>query len=192
MNKATEHITIGNMARINSISEQTLRLYDKMKLLQPSEINNETGYRYYNIKQCAQLDMIQYMKALGMNLIQIKKCFEEKDIEKLREILELQKQNIEKQIVAEIVREKALKSLEDEIPHGIAVETESIKEREGSDILDITVIIYCEKDSHKGIVIGKKGAMLKLIGTRAREDMEHFFGCKVNLQCWVKVRGLEK
>ena len=67
-----DHITIGHMAKINGISEQTLRLYDKMKLLEPSEINQETGYRYYNIKQCAQLDMIQYMKALGMNLVQIK------------------------------------------------------------------------------------------------------------------------
>jgi len=99
MNKVSDHITIGNMAKINNISEQTLRLYDKMKLLQPSEINVETGYRYYNIKQCAQLDMIQYMKALGMNLVQIKKCFEEKDLEKLRQVLELQKKNIEKQMV---------------------------------------------------------------------------------------------
>ncbi|MBR0598947.1 MerR family transcriptional regulator [Sinanaerobacter chloroacetimidivorans] len=99
MDKVMDHITIGMMAKINGISEQTLRLYDKMKLLRPSEINPETGYRYYNIKQCAQLDMIQYMKALGMNLVQIKECFEEKDIKKMRHILELQKNNIEKQML---------------------------------------------------------------------------------------------
>lgn len=93
-----DHVTIGKMAKINGISEQTLRLYDKMKLLQPSEINSETGYRYYNIKQCAQLDMIQYMKALGMNLAQIKECFEEENIRKLRLVLQRQKENIEKQI----------------------------------------------------------------------------------------------
>lgn len=99
MEKAMDHITIGAMARINGVSEQALRLYDKMKLLQPSEINSETGYRYYNIKQCAQLDMIQYMKALGMNLVQIKECLDGKDIRKFRKILEMQKQNIEKQML---------------------------------------------------------------------------------------------
>jgi len=94
-----DHITIGAMAKINGVSEQTLRLYDKMKLLQPSEINSETGYRYYNIKQCAQLDMIQYMKALGMNLVQIKQCLDGNDIKEFKSILERQKQNIEKQIL---------------------------------------------------------------------------------------------
>ncbi|MBE6903397.1 MAG: GTPase Era [Ruminococcaceae bacterium] len=95
----------------------------------------------------------------------------------------------EKQIAAEIIREKALKSLSDEIPHGIAVEIESFKEREESDILDISAVIYCERQSHKGIIIGKNGKMLKLIGSRAREDMERFFDCRVNLQCWVKDKG---
>lgn len=95
----------------------------------------------------------------------------------------------DKQIVSEIVREKALKSLNDEVPHGIAVEIEEFKERDNADILDISVIIYCEKDTHKGIVIGKNGSMLKIIATRAREDMENFFGCKVNLRCWVKVKS---
>lgn len=98
MEKVMEHITIGTMAKINGISEQTLRLYDKMKLLEPSEVNADTGYRYYNIKQCAQLDMIQYMKSLGMNLVQIKQIFHEKDVEVLRQVLELQKKNLEKQI----------------------------------------------------------------------------------------------
>lgn len=95
----------------------------------------------------------------------------------------------EKQIAAEIIREKALKSLSEEIPHGIAVEIDKFKERETGDILDVSAIIYCERESHKGIIIGKNGKMLKLIASRAREDMERFFDCKVNLQCWVKEKG---
>ncbi|MGI6764350.1 MAG: MerR family transcriptional regulator [Anaerovoracaceae bacterium] len=66
-----DKLTIGKMAKLNGVSPQTLRLYDRIKLLEPCETNPETGYRYYHIKQCAQLDMIQYMKALGMNLAQI-------------------------------------------------------------------------------------------------------------------------
>ena len=94
----------------------------------------------------------------------------------------------ERVIVAEIVREKLLRNMRDEIPHGTAVSVESMKERENSDIIDIEVQIYCEKDSHKGMIIGKGGAMLKKVASQAREDMESFLGCKVNLQCWVKVR----
>jgi len=93
-----DKLTIGKMAKINGISEQTLRLYDRMGLVEPCETNDETGYRYYNIKQCAQLDMIQYMKALGMNLAEIKQRFDENDINKMRAVLERQKHNIEKQI----------------------------------------------------------------------------------------------
>lgn len=94
----------------------------------------------------------------------------------------------EKVIAAEYIREKILKFTDKEIPHGTAVAIERFKEREGGDILDIEATIYCEKESHKGIIIGKNGAMLKRISTRARLDMEKFFGCKVNLKCWVKVK----
>ncbi len=94
----------------------------------------------------------------------------------------------ERVIVAEIVREKLLRSLYDEIPHGTAVAVERMKEREGQDILDIEVQIYCERESHKGMIIGKGGEMLKKIGTQSRRDIERFLNCKVNLQCWVKVR----
>ncbi len=94
----------------------------------------------------------------------------------------------ERVIAAELLREKLLTLLEKEIPHGIAVFVEQMKEREDSDILDISCTIFCEKESHKGIVIGKKGALLKRASTLAREDMEHFFGCRVNLQTWVKVK----
>lgn len=97
----------------------------------------------------------------------------------------------EKVLMAEIIREKALRNLNEEVPHGIAVTIESLKERDnknGDGILDITATIFCERDSHKGIVIGKGGAMLKKIGSDARDELEKFFQIKVNLQCWVKVK----
>ena len=92
----------------------------------------------------------------------------------------------ERQIVAELIREKALRSLEDEIPHGIAVTIESMKYKKG--LCEIQATIVCERDSHKGIIIGKQGAMLKKIGSRARQDIENLLETKVNLQLWVKVK----
>lgn len=96
----------------------------------------------------------------------------------------------ERVIAAEMIREQLLFLLTEEVPHGIAVVIEEMKEREtgGKDILDISANIFCERDSHKGIVIGKNGAMLKEIGSRARVELESFFQIKVNLQCWVKVK----
>lgn len=94
----------------------------------------------------------------------------------------------EKVIAAEMIREKFLDLLNDEVPHGIAVGVETMTEREDKDILDVSAVIYCEKDSHKGIVIGKGGAMLKKASTAARIELEEFFCIKVNLQCWVKVK----
>ena len=93
----------------------------------------------------------------------------------------------ERQICAELVREKLLRCLDKEIPHGTAVEVTKFSERDDG-VVEIDVTIYCEKDSHKGIVIGKKGAMLKKIGELARTDMEAFLGTKVFLQTWVKVK----
>ena len=89
-----------------------------------------------------------------------------------------------------MLREKALCFLSEEIPHGIAVTIESMKEREaaGGPITDIEATLYCERKSHKGIIIGKGGAMLKRIATAAREELEAFLNCRVNLQCWVKVK----
>ena len=92
----------------------------------------------------------------------------------------------ERQIVAELIREKALHCLNDEIPHGIAVAIDSMKYRKK--IVDIDATIICERDSHKGIIIGKQGAMLKKIGSTARFEMERMLDCKVNLQLWVKVK----
>ena len=93
----------------------------------------------------------------------------------------------EKQVCAEIVREKLLLCLDKEIPHGTAIEVTKFSERD-NEIIDLDVTIYCEKASHKGIIIGKQGAMLKKIGKLAREDIERFMGTKVFLQTWVKVK----
>lgn len=94
----------------------------------------------------------------------------------------------ERAIVAEIIREKALHALDDEIPHGIAVCIDRMKDRRGQNIMDIDATIICEKDSHKGIVIGKGGAMLKKIGSNARYEIERLLDSKVNLKLWVKVK----
>lgn len=94
----------------------------------------------------------------------------------------------ERQLCAEIIREKALYNLQDEIPHGIAVEITDMKSRENKPMIDIDAVIYCEKDSHKGMIIGKQGAMLKKIGSGARRDIERLLGSPVNLQLWIKVK----
>lgn len=94
----------------------------------------------------------------------------------------------ERQIVSELVREKALQLLEDEIPHGIAVEIMSMKKRSDKDIVDIEATIYCEKETHKGIIIGKQGSKLKNIGTKSRIDIQNLLGSQVNIQLWVKVK----
>lgn len=97
----------------------------------------------------------------------------------------------EKVWLAEIVREKILRTMQEEIPHGVAVEIESLEEtktNKGEDIVDLSVVIICERASHKGMLIGKQGVMLKKIGSIAREDLEDYFGTKVNMKIWVKVK----
>lgn len=94
----------------------------------------------------------------------------------------------EKVLAAEMIREKILRLTEKEIPHGTAVVIERMKMRDDKNLMDIDATIYCERDTHKGILIGKKGSMLKKISTYARQDMENFFGCKINLQVWIKVK----
>jgi GTP-binding protein Era len=94
----------------------------------------------------------------------------------------------ERAIVAEMIREKALRCLDKEVPHGIAVVIDRMKDREDGRLVDIDATIICERDSHKGIIIGKQGAMLKKIGTQARKDMENLLATKVNLKLWVKVK----
>lgn len=94
----------------------------------------------------------------------------------------------ERFIVAELVREKTLQFLREEVPHGISVEILTMADRDNKELIDISAVIYCEKKSHKGIILGRKGSMLKKIGTAARKDIEALLGCKVYLELWVKVR----
>ncbi|MBE5927371.1 MAG: GTPase Era [Lachnospiraceae bacterium] len=93
-----------------------------------------------------------------------------------------------KQIVAELIREKSLKCLDEEVPHGIAVYIDKMSFRKGGQIADIDATIVCERDSHKGIIIGKGGVMLKKIGSAARYEIERLVECKINLKLWVKVK----
>lgn len=95
----------------------------------------------------------------------------------------------ERWIVQELIREKLLNLLNDEVPHGIAVEVTTMKPRKGKDIIDIEATIFCERKTHKGILIGKGGSMLTKIGTQARKDIEFFLKSQINLQLWVKVRS---
>ncbi len=94
----------------------------------------------------------------------------------------------ERAIAAEMIREQLLNCLNEEVPHGVAVTIEQMEEREHQSMLDIQAVIYCERSSHKGIIIGKQGSMLKKVASQARREMEAFFGVKINLQCWVKVK----
>lgn len=94
----------------------------------------------------------------------------------------------ERVLAAEMIREKILRLMDKEVPHGIAVAIEKMSEREGKNILDVEATIYCERETHKGMIIGKNGSMLKNISTYARQDLEKFFDIKVNLHTWVKVK----
>jgi GTP-binding protein Era len=97
----------------------------------------------------------------------------------------------EKVMVAEMIREKLLRTLDKEVPHGIAVDLERFYERDtaaGEPIIEVEATIICERESHKGIIIGKNGSMLKRIGTMARRDVEDFFGIKASVKLWVKVK----
>ncbi|MGL5642105.1 MAG: GTPase Era, partial [Paraclostridium sp.] len=94
----------------------------------------------------------------------------------------------ERVLISELIREKVLHYVHDEIPHGVAVEIERMKKRPDKDIIDISAVIYCERDSHKGIIIGKNGRKLKGIGKSAREEIELLLGSQINLQVWVKVK----
>ena len=94
----------------------------------------------------------------------------------------------ERVLIAELIREKVLHYVDDEVPHGVAVEIERMKARKDKEIIDISAVIYCERDSHKGIIIGKGGRKLKGIGKSARQDIELLLGSQINLQLWVKVK----
>lgn len=151
-------------------NDQLLRLIDNYRSLELFEdiipisaLNNENIYKYIEVLKDKLPEGPQYFPA------------------------DMITDQPERFIIAEIIREKALLNLDEEVPHGIFVDIEGIKKREDKDIIDVYANVYCEKDSHKGIVIGKGGAMLRQIGSSAREEIEALLGSKVNLQLWVKV-----
>lgn len=151
----------------------------KENLLPIIEMYKNTGLFKEIIPISALMDdnIGEYIKTLKENLSEGPKYFPDDMIT----------DQPEKFIVAEIIREKALNLLEEEVPHGVFVRVESMKERKNKDLIDVEANLFVEKESHKGIVIGKKGSMLKQIGIDARKDIELLLDSKINLQIWVKV-----
>lgn len=144
-------------------------------------------------EQYSEYDFLDYV--MGISAVQNKNI--EALLQKITELLpegpmlypdDMITDQPERVIVSEIIREKILHYIDDEIPHGVAVEIERMKKRNGKDIIDISATIVCEKKSHKGIIIGKNGRKLKGIGKTSREDIERLLGSRVFLELWVKVR----
>lgn len=147
--------------------DKVIKMYEKMDMFE--EIIPISALNGKNIED--------YIKTLKNNLEEGPQYFPEDMIT----------DQPERNIIAETIREKALNNLEEEVPHGIVVGIDKITEREDRDLIDVFATIYVEKNSHKGIVIGKNGRMLKRIGKQARKDIETLLGSQVNLQLWVKV-----
>ena len=154
--------------------------FDEEKVLKTTEIFSK-AYDFADIVQVSAVsgkNTDELMKVIKKYLPEGPKYFPE----------DMVTDQPERQIVSELIREKALKLLRDEIPHGTAVEVSSMKKRPDRNLVDIQAVIYCERESHKGIIIGKGGAMLKKIGTLSRQDITGLLGSEVNLQLWVKVK----
>lgn len=165
----------------------TILVINKIDLLPRKELIIEVINLYSKQYQFASIVPVSVHKEDGLKILmeEIKKLTKEGPHFFAEDSVTDQ---MEKVIVAEIVREKILRNLNEEIPHGVAIVVESMKERKSGHIMDINIMIYCEKESHKGIIIGKSGITLKRIATQAREDIERFLQNKINLQCWVKVK----
>jgi len=216
-NKLSEHM-INTVSETVTGVDVILLMCDCTKKISENEtdlIKNISGEKSKVILLLNKIDLLENKDRLIEKLAEYSKLYDFEEIipvsvlngeglDLLMEILEKYAENgphyfpddkftdqPEKVIMSEIIREKALMNLNEEVPHGIAVTIESLNEREnrsGTPILDITATIFCERESHKGIVIGKGGSMLRKIGQDARADLEDFFRIKVNLQCWVKVK----
>ncbi len=179
-----EETLIGN---IKSEGVKSILVINKIDLIKEKE---QLALRISQLMSLHDFDAVVPVSVLnndGMDLIleELEKCAQEGPHFFPDDTLTDQPERV---IAAEIIREKILLNLQQEIPHGTAVVIEKMRGREDKEIIDIEATIYCEKDSHKGMIIGKSGAVLKRIASSAREDIEKFLGEKVNLQCWVKVR----
>ena len=182
----------GDMKILDKIKEsnkKTILIINKVDLVNKEELINLINI-YKEQYDFEAIIPISALKAKYKNevLDEIEKCL--KKVPAYYDIEEYTDQTL-RQLAEETIREKALMLLQDEVPHGIFVKVEKMKRtknKNGEPIYKIAAVIYCLRESHKGIIIGKNGAMLKRIGTLARKDMEHNFETKVNLQTWVKVK----
>ena len=174
------------LEQLKGIKTPVILAINKVDLIAPERyVKIVANYQKYDfIKEVISLSALNN-KNIEILMGMIKKFLKEGPMYYPGDILTDQP---EKAVVAEIIREKLLHYLDDEIPHGVAVEIDSFKERKNQDMIDIRATIICERDSHKGIIIGKNGRKLKGIGKSAREDIEGLLGVKVFLELWVKVR----
>lgn len=174
------------LEQLKGIKTPVILAINKVDLISPERyVKIVDNYKSYDfIKEIISLSALNN-KNIDVLMRYIKSYLEEGPMYYPGDILTDQP---EKAVVAEIIREKLLHYLDDEIPHGVAVEIESFKERKKQEMIDIRATIICERDSHKGIIIGKSGRKLKGIGKSAREDIEKLLGVKVFLELWVKVR----
>ncbi len=171
--------------KFRKLNLDAVLVINKIDMIEDKTVLIEQIGKYTELYEFASIIPVSAKDGNGMNIL--KKEFKALCVEGQHFFAEDTLTDQPERVVAsEMVREKILRLTQKEIPHGVAVVTERMKER--GDILDIEVTIYCEKDSHKGIIIGKGGALLKKISSFARADMEIFFGMKVNLQTWVKVK----
>lgn len=172
--------------RLENVSTPVFLIINKIDTVQPEQILSVID-SYKSIYNFSEIIPVSALK--GKNRDELLKCIK-KYLTKGPQFFpaDMITDQPERQIVAEIIREKSLKLLQDEIPHGIAVEVSSMKPRQDKDLVDIQATIYCERDSHKGIIIGKQGSMLKKIGSNARYEIERLLGSPINLQIWIKVK----
>ncbi len=172
--------------RLENVSTPVFLVINKIDTVSPEDIINVIN-SYKSVYNFAEIIPLSALK--DRNVSELLKCIK-KYLPEGPQFFpsDMITDQPERQIVAEIIREKSLKLLQDEIPHGIAVEVSSMKQRKDKDIIDIQATIYCERDTHKGIIIGKQGSMLKKIGSNARYEIERLLGSNVNLQIWIKVK----
>ena len=180
-------VEIELVEKIKKMQLPAILVINKVDLLEKKEILIEQISKFAELHDFSAVIPLSALKGDGVDILlhELRKFIKEGPMFFPLDMITDQPEKI---LVAEIVREKLLHLLSDEIPHGTGVIVEKMKERKGKDITDIEATIYCEKESHKGIIIGKNGSLLKKVGTNAREEMESFFDCKVNLQLWVKVK----
>lgn len=188
-----DNLPLAELELINEIRRRKLKAFlviNKVDLLEDKEELFEIITAYSSLYNFDSVIPISALKGDGVGIIIDEASAYLKEAPHFFDSEDVTDQN-DRVMVAEMIREKLLRSLDKEVPHGIAVDIERFFERDtasGEPILEVEATIYCEKDSHKGIVIGKGGTMLKKIGANARRDIENFFGIRASVKLWVKVK----